>query len=75
MKPSIRRTLKPTLSKRLKDMLSKDHSCYVVITCGKPKGPGGTMDVQMEYEGDPLVASFLLQGAQERIDQELDFEE
>lgn len=75
MKPSIRRTLKPTLSKRLKDMLSKDHSCYVVITCGKPNGPDGTMDVQMEYEGDPLVASFLLQGAQERIDQELDFEE
>lgn len=66
--------MKPALRRSLKDSLSKDHSCYVVITCGKPKGPDGTMDVEMECtEGcDPVLVSFLLQGALEKIDQDIE---
>lgn len=49
--------------------LSKKSVCYVLITC-EEAAADGTMQVEMTYEGDPALASFLLQGAQTAIDEE-----
>jgi hypothetical protein len=49
--------------------LQEDQACYVLITCGKP-GVDGKMSVEMTYEGDPLLASFLLENAQGLIDKD-----
>ena len=55
--------------KHLQDVLAKNPSCYVLITCGNPSS-NGELQVEMTYEGDTTVASYLLQGAQYYIDQE-----
>lgn len=55
--------------KRIKDVLDKDPSCYVLITCGQPSADG-EMHVEMTYQGDASLASYLIQGAQSFIDQE-----
>lgn len=55
----------------LDETLAKDHECYVLITCGKPC-KDGNMDVEMSYNGDPALASYLLQGAQTLIDEQQD---
>ncbi len=47
--------------------LREDHTCYILITCGKPSADG-KMAVEMTYEGDPTLASYLLETA--RIDPE-----
>lgn len=49
--------------------LKEDHACYVLITCGKPAADG-KMSVEMTYEGDPTLASYLLENAQGFIDPE-----
>jgi len=55
--------------KHLQDVLASNPSCYVLITCGKPS-PNGELQVEMTYEGDTSVASYLLQGAQYYIERE-----
>jgi hypothetical protein len=55
--------------KHLQEALDKDPSCYVLITCGQPS-PDGNMQVEMTYQGDTSLASYLIQGAQYYIDQE-----
>ena len=50
-------------------ILKKDQACCVVITCGQPSADG-KMSVEMTYEGDPLLASYLLENAQRFIDQD-----
>lgn len=62
--------------KHLKETLAKNKACYVLITCDEPS-EDGNMQVEMTYEGDAVLASYLLQGAQSMIDehQELDEEE
>ena len=65
--------MKSGVSKKLRDSLAKNHACYVLITCGEPK-PDGQMDVEMAYDGDPVLAAYLLQSAQSYID-EIDEEE
>ena len=47
--------------------LKEDHACYILITCGKPSADG-KMSVEMTYEGDPTLASYLLENAQGFID-------
>jgi hypothetical protein len=47
--------------------LKEDNACYVLITCGKPSADG-KMSVEMTYEGDPVLASYLLENAQGFID-------
>jgi hypothetical protein len=47
--------------------LKEDQACYVLITCGKPSADG-KMSVEMTYEGDPTLASYLLENAQGFID-------
>lgn len=46
--------------------LSRNHECYILITCDAPSD-NGEMNVQMTYEGDATVAAFLLEGAQSVI--------
>lgn len=55
--------------KHLQKVLDKDPPCYVLITCGKPS-KDGKMRVEMSYQGDVTLASYLIQGAQYFIDQE-----
>jgi len=49
----------------------KEKACYILITCDQP-APDGKMSVEMTYEGDPALASFLLENAQGIIDKELE---
>jgi len=53
----------------LQQALDKNPSCYVLITCGEPT-EDGQMQVEMTYQGDATLASYLLQGAQSYIDDE-----
>lgn len=61
--------MKRDVQDRIKKTLAKNHACYVLITCDKPS-IGGNMEVQMSYEGDAALASYLLQGAQTIIDED-----
>lgn len=46
----------------------KKHACSVHITCGFPS-KDGKMKVEMTYEGDPTLAAYLLQNAQDFLEQ------
>ncbi len=52
-------------------ILKEDQACCVVITCGQPAADG-KMAVEMTYEGDPLLASYLLENAQGFIEYDED---
>lgn len=67
----VRRMMKADKQKRLRDSLSKNHACYVLITCDEPNADGN-MQVEMTYEGDATLAAYLLQGAQTIIDEKED---
>ncbi|WP_049767152.1 hypothetical protein [Waddlia chondrophila] len=54
------------IDKDIREKLAKKHACYVLVTCGQPSEEG-KINVEMSYEGDPALASFLLQGAQEYL--------
>lgn len=43
------------------------HACRILITCAHPSGDG-KMNVEMSYEGDPVLASYILERAQGFID-------
>lgn len=53
----------------MKQILKKEHACYVLITCGHPTGDG-KMQVELTYDGDPTLAAYLLESAQGFIDEE-----
>lgn len=53
---------------RIKETLAKNHACYVLITCDEPS-EDGEMSVEMSYEGDATLASYLLEGAKTIIDE------
>lgn len=55
--------------KRVKKLLAKDHAGFVLITCKNPLS-NGQMQVEMSYEGDPVLAAYLLEGAQGYLDEE-----
>ncbi len=59
--------------KELMELLAKEHSCFILITCDN-ETKDGNMNVNMSYEGDPVLASYLLEGAKSRIDSELESE-
>lgn len=52
------------IDKDIREKLAKNYACYVLVTCDSPSKEG-KMKVEMSYEGDPALASFLLQGAQD----------
>lgn len=64
--------MKIDLHRDAKRALAK-HACYVLITCDEPSD-GGEMSVEMSYEGDAILASFLLQGAQNVIDHDIELQ-
>jgi len=51
------------IDNEIKDKLASKHLCYVLITCDEPT-EDGHMNVEMAYDGDPVLAAYLLQGAQ-----------
>lgn len=63
--------MKQQVQRGIKQQLAKQHACYVLITCNKP-ATDGKMQVEMTYEGDALLASYLIHGAQSLIDECLD---
>jgi hypothetical protein len=65
----IRRNMSKHSRKHIQEVLDKNPSCYVLITCGEP-AEDGQMQVEMTYQGDAMLASYLLQGAQLCMDQE-----
>ena len=50
------------INKELRKDLQK-HACYVLITCDPP-AEDGDMQVEMCYQGDSVLAAYLLKGAQ-----------
>lgn len=59
--------MKGSMDKDVQRILKRDHACYVLITCSAPSDDG-RMEVEMHYEGDPALASYLLHSAQDFID-------
>jgi hypothetical protein len=57
---------KKSVFQEVHEMLAKENACYVLITCGEP-AEDGKMQVEMTYEGDASLASFLVDSAQEII--------
>lgn len=55
--------------KHLKKVLDQDPSCYILITCSQ-LSEEGEMQVEMTYQGDSLLATYLLQEAQSFFDLE-----
>ena len=49
--------------------LSENNACHVLITCGEPQD--GKMDVEFYYHGDPVVAAYLVESAQNIIDKDI----
>lgn len=44
--------------------LKANHACYVLITCSEPS-KSGDMEVEMNYEGDDVLVSYLVDSASE----------
>ncbi len=71
--------LKKMLEQKVKKQAESDASlekhsllnsaCYVLITCGAPS-ESGQMQVEMTYEGDKVLASYLLESALGQIENE-----
>ncbi len=47
--------------------LAEKNACYVLITCGEPSADG-KMEVEMTYEGDEILAAYLIESAQGLIE-------
>lgn len=58
-----------SVDESIKARLAKNHLCYVLLTCDGPK-ENGQMSVEMTCQGDPVLASYMLQNAQNIIDDE-----
>ncbi len=62
--------MKEDIHKRIRKTLVKDHACYVLITCGHPSDEGN-MQIEMSYEGDATLASYLLESAQMYMEEQI----
>ena len=51
----------------IKKGLKDRYACYVLITCTAPS-KGGKMEVEMAYEGDEVLASYLVDSAAQVFD-------
>ena len=52
---------------KIRKALSEQNACYVLITCKAPT-EDGNMNVEMSYEGDEVLASYLVDNAQQVFD-------
>lgn len=59
--------MKVKIDTEIKEKLANKYACYVLIACDSPTEEG-KMNVEMSYEGDPLLAAYLLQGAQNYLE-------
>ena len=50
--------------------LGEKNACYVLITCSEPS-EDGKIEVEMTYEGDSVLAAYLIESAQGRFQTEL----
>ena len=53
--------------KQIQKSLSENNACYVLITCTAPSDDG-KMNVEMFYDGDEVLASYLVDNAQQVFD-------
>ena len=53
---------------KIRKILS-NHIGYVLVTC-RPTTKAGKMEVEVSYEGDPDLASYLVDGAQGYLERE-----
>lgn len=51
----------------LSDELDEKVAAYVLVTCG-PSSEDGKIQVEMTYQGDPAVISYLLAKAKDSLD-------
>lgn len=65
--------MKPSIHEDIRKQLRNKKACYVLITCDEPD-PSGEMSVELSYDGDPLLAEFLIQGAQNYFDEPIEEE-
>jgi hypothetical protein len=61
--------MKSDIHKRVRKLLEKDFEGYVLVTC-RPASNDGKMQVEMSYDGDPVLAAYLMEGAQEYLEEE-----
>lgn len=66
---SVPQRMRKALACRM--LKGQQHACYVLITCGQPS-KDGKMQVELTYEGDPDLASYLVQSAQGYLDDQID---
>ena len=59
---------------KIKKTLGEKHPCYVLITCSEPSREG-KMEVEMSYEGDEMLAAFLVDNASQVFDEKLSHRE
>lgn len=56
---------------QIKNSLANYNACYVLITCKKPSKEG-EMAVEMCYEGDETLASYLVENAKEAFSSKIE---
>ncbi len=59
--------MKRGVDKAIKDRLAKNHLCFVLLTCNSKQD--GNIEAELTYDGDPVLASYMLQNAQSIIDE------
>jgi hypothetical protein len=60
---------KQSLSRQeLRELLAERYACFVLISCGEPT-PEGKIEVEMTYEGDDALAAYLIESAQNFIEE------
>ena len=56
--------------KKIKKSLSKSTNCYVLMSCTAPNKEG-KIKVSLSYEGDEILASYLVDSAQKYIEDKI----
>ena len=51
--------IKSSFYKQIKEFLSKNNACYVLLTCSEPS-ESGDMKVEMSFDGDKDLACYIL---------------
>jgi hypothetical protein len=54
----------------IKNSLNEKNACYVLLTCSHPTKDGNMM-VEVAYEGDECIASYLVDNAQHILDEQI----
>lgn len=65
-KSKIKKSEKTYTLQSIKKYLAENNLCYVLLTCSAPSSEGN-MQVEVAYEGEDVIASYLIESAQEII--------